>query len=181
MNRMLFVALLSTFACAGPSLERVSVPPASPPERAAPENAPPTSDEPVTAQWLEREIARKRGEAAPQQPSAPGPVGTTNEEATRAWFDRTIEERRTANPSTPPEPIQQIVERTVYVDRGGVGYDQYGQPVYGAPASRSTFPVNTALGAGIGAAIGSGSGDCGEGAAIGAGVGLLIDLLSYPW
>ncbi|MCA8964540.1 MAG: glycine zipper family protein [Planctomycetes bacterium] len=41
------------------------------------------------------------------------------------------------------------------------------------------FPVNTAVGAGLGAIIGHQSGHRDEGAAIGAGIGLLFDLARW--
>jgi hypothetical protein len=128
---------------------------------------------------------------APQPQPAPSP---TNEEATRAWLDRTIQERRNANP--PPEPIHEPVERTVYVerppegdasygysyDRGGqLAYGPYSQPGYGGNPYGS-FPVHTALGAGVGAVIGNQfHHQSGRGAAIGAGVGLLLDLAHWHW
>jgi len=130
------------------------------------------------------------------QPQAPPqPAQQTNEEATRAWLDRTIEERRNANPPVPMQ--QQPVERTVYVERPypeggasyGYGYDQGGQPVYGPYSSPGyganpygSFPIHTALGAGMGAVIGNQfHHQSGRGAAIGAGVGLLLDLAHWHW
>ena len=60
------------------------------------------------------------------------------------------------------------------------GYGSYGGAYYGYGApwrSRGPgFPINTALGAGIGAIIGNQSGRSGRGALIGGGVGLLLDL-----
>jgi hypothetical protein len=132
--------------------------------------------------------------AQPQAPQASPPPQQTNEEATRAWLDRTIEERRNAN--LPPEPLpQQTVERTVYVDRPypegdtgyGYSYDRSGQLVYGQYSSpgygyNPSFPIHTALGAGVGAVIGNQfHHQSGRGAAIGAGVGLLLDLAHWHW
>ena len=120
----------------------------------------------------------------------PQPAQQTNEEATRAWLDRTIEKRRNANP---PVPMQQPVERTVYVERpypegdASYGYDRGGQLVYGPYSSPGyggnpygSFPIHTALGAGMGAVIGNQfHHQSGQGAAIGAGVGLLLDLFAH--
>ncbi len=201
--RAMGIATLLLSACAGPAIApRVDVPPPMPVGRELPLNPPDGTDAIATQRWLEQEANRQRGAVA-QDPSArrevPPPVSApTNEDATRAWFDRTIEERRSANPAQPPAPIYQTVERTVYVDRPtfysdmyagygtgdyrGYGYDEYGQPLYVQPyyyrsrGHRSTFPVNTAIGAGIGAIIGHQSHHRDRGAAIGAGIGLLFDL-----
>lgn len=193
--------------CAGPRpVERVEVPPPTPIGQEAPRNPPDATDERATQLWLEQEVARQRRaearteaprEVARREPTAAAP---TNEEATSAWLDRTIEARRAANPDVPPEPMYQTIERTVYVDRpvyyrssyddyrSGYGYgyrssyyDDCGQPryapyYYGSYRHRSTFPVNTVLGAGVGAIIGHQSHHRDRGAAIGAGIGLLLDL-----
>ncbi len=91
-----------------------------------------------------------------------------NEEATQDFLQLQIDRSTYAKP--PVVSDVQILERTVYVD-------QYGEAR--RPAGRSTFPIQTAIGAGIGAIIGNQSGDRGEGAAIGAGVGLLLDFISW--
>ena len=152
--------------------------------------------------------AQPAQEPAPQQPAAqPGqPHGglvpraqdessneyfrqpVTNEDATRAWLDRTIEQRRAANPDVPPVPMQEPAPETGYVDRPiyhqgypvqGYGYDAYGQPVYQpCPQPYSSFPLNTVVGAGVGAVIGHQSHHQSEGAWIGAGVGLLLDIFN---
>src|SRR5262249_40499346 len=144
-----------------------------------------TTDDAATQQWLTQEVARQRGDVSPQPAPAdaapaalqhqspanqsPPPVvqpqpppqpaqSQTNEEATRAWLDRTIEERRNANP---PVPMQQApVEHTGYVDRPypegdasyGYSYDRGGQLVYGPYSSpgygyggNPSFPIHTAL------------------------------------
>jgi hypothetical protein len=70
------------------------------------------------------------------------------------------------------------------VDHGGVwaepygsyGYHGYYEPYGYRRARRSTFPVNTLLGAGLGAVIGHQSGRRDRGALIGGGLGLLFDL-----
>lgn len=102
--------------------------------------------------------------AAPSQRT----VIMENEEATQDFLQLQIE--RSSDVKPPVEPKVQIVERTVYVD-------SYGDARPRGP--RSTFPIQTAIGAGVGAIIGNQSGDRGEGAAIGAGVGLLLDFMSW--
>lgn len=215
MRSIALSALVLAMACQGPQpLPRVEVPPAAPvAEQARPMPAA-TGDEAVTQQWLEQEVARLRREHGQQVPGAqpaPGgaaapppaqPLSPTNEEATNAWLERMIEEKRAANPAPPPqEPQQQQqqqggqpVERTVYVDRPYYvhGYDQYGQPAYQYgqgygngygpyPNNYQTpFPVGTALGAGVGAIIGNQSHhQSAQGAAIGAGIGFLFDLARW--
>lgn len=205
MNRTLGIAILLLAACAGPTeLERVEVPPAAPVSRQVAPNPPSTTDEAATQRWLEEEANRRRGtvqtaapaqEQAPQQQAPQVPdhahgglmprqaMQELNEDATRAWLDRTIEERRAANPDVPPTPIQE----TVYVDRPVYhqgypvnGYDAYGQPVYQqCPQPSTTFPLNTLVGAGVGAAIGHQSHHQNEGAWIGAGIGLLLDFAHF--
>ena len=76
------------------------------------------------------------------------------------------------------------VERDVRTDPGVEGVDYYGYvDGYRDPAWRrygrrrpTPFPVNTAIGAGIGAIVGHQRGRRGRGALVGAGVGLLFDL-----
>jgi hypothetical protein len=100
-----------------------------------------------------------------------------SEAATRAYLDRAIEQRRLAQPVTPPTVV---IERPVEVTQYPPVYDydpywQYRQSPTTRRA-RSTFPWNTAVGAGLGAIIGHQSGRRDRGAAIGAGIGLLFDL-----
>ncbi|MHC5064643.1 MAG: glycine zipper family protein [Planctomycetota bacterium] len=92
-----------------------------------------------------------------------------NEEATQDFLQLQIDRSTEVKP--PEEPAVRAFERTVYVD-------QYGDS-RPSPVRRSTFPIQTAIGAGVGAIIGHQSGDRGEGAAIGAGVGLLLDFMSW--
>ncbi len=214
MRKTLAIAILILPPCAGPAyVARTPVPPAAPPSRVVQSEVGDTADEAVTQAWLRDEVARQRGgstapgDAAPEPTSRaplmvrtqPRPADTTNGEATSSWFDRTISERRAANPDQPPVPIVQTVEHTVYVDRPvyyrdgwddgdrygyphyrhsryGYSYDDCGVPLYHGRYHRSTFPVNTAIGAGLGAIIGRRSHHSGRGAAIGAGIGLLLDL-----
>ena len=137
--------------CAGPSIAQRSAPvsPAPVPQRVAPALAQPLDDA-----------------------------------ATRAWLDQEIE---LAPRVEPPEPIVQVVERVVerpvYVDppydpywhdyRYGGYYPSYGYRRY---RCRTSFPINTALGAGIGAIIGHQSGRRSRGAWIGGGLGYLFDV-----
>lgn len=204
MERIALGALLLAAACSSspPYSPRAIVPPPLPQPVQIVRRPPAAVDEEVTQRWLAEEIARRRGAApapAPEVEVAPEPAGPevagpeatvtggqgTSEDATNAWLQRTIEERRRAAPDEPPVPLQ--VERTVYVDRPvygyggpGYGYDAWGEPVYHAydRGYETPFPVNTLVGAGIGAAF-SGCGDHGEGAAIGAGIGLMFDLARW--
>jgi hypothetical protein len=202
-REVLVASLFALAACqAGRPLPRVEVPPPVPAQVAPAPQAVPHTDEAATQRWLAQEIEQQRGGVSPAA-SAPAPLPTsraarplpeTDENATRAWLERTIEERRAAQPDQPPEPIYRTVtvDRPVYVDRTvyaypgyhggyvyGYGYDACGEPIYRTyyPARcESTFPIHTALGAGIGAIIGYQSHQAGQGAWIGAGVGLLLDL-----
>jgi len=89
------------------------------------------------------------------------------------------------------EYVDRYVDRPVYVDRYGYGWDDCGEPYYGhgygyghygyGRHARSTFPLNTALGAGVGAVIGHQSRHRNEGALIGAGLGLLLDFGHWCW
>jgi hypothetical protein len=165
----------------------------------------PTADNPKTQAWLagevaERRAAETRGNLAPSSDSSLQPSDllrqrglrtTTDEEATKAWLQQTADERRAADTTNAPLPLQQ----TVYVDRPvysdpyvapygygyGYGYDGYGNPIYGYGSScrQTNFPVNTVVGAGIGAIVGSGSRHQGRDIAVGAGIGLLLDFASW--
>ncbi len=116
-------------------------------------------------------------------PPAPPPAAQTttptvapmNEDATRAWLDREIE---LAPVVEPPEPIVQLGERVVERPVADHDYSRYPHhdPYYRPRYRRhSTFPINTALGAGIGAIIGHQDGHRGEGAWIGGSIGYLLD------
>jgi hypothetical protein len=131
------------------------------------------------------------------QPVAPSPApqaAPLDDAATKAWLDQQIDQNRYVPPPPPPPPVQvveRVVERPVYV-RERVAYESYPsygydgyysyQPYYYGSYQRrsyhSTFPLNTALGAGVGAIIGHQSGHRGRGAWIGGGLGLLLDLNS---
>jgi hypothetical protein len=205
-SRDVLVALTFALAACqtGHPLPRVEVPPPVPMAAAPAPQPVAQTDEAATQRWLKQEIEQQRGGVTPT-PEAPAPAAQqtlrpvrpmpeTDENATRAWLDRTIEERRAAQPDQPPEPIYRTVtvDRPVYVDRTvyaypgyhggyvyGYGYDACGEPIYRTyyPARcESTFPIHTALGAGVGAIIGYQSHQAGQGAWIGAGIGLLLDL-----
>jgi len=189
--------LLAIAACAGPRYAERSAPvPLPPPSQAPVRHEPlPPPDDAATRAWLDREIERNRVRSAPgpaevrQEPAPPpGP-----DAATRAWLDQEIERNRYVPPPVPVEVVERIVERPVYVRESGGYYDPYYyEPYsyrpyyygayghYGSYGNRSyrhtTFPVHTALGAGIGAIVGHQSGHRGRGAWIGGGLGLLMDL-----
>lgn len=160
-----------------------------------------TADNEATQAWLRAEVAEKRakeaqGNAAPVvqgsvQPEdllkQRGMQSATDEDATKAWLQQTADDRRAADTTSAPVPLQQtvFVDRPIYteryVDPYGYGYDAYGHPVYGygygyESCRQSDFPVNTVVGAGIGAIVGHGSKHQGRDIAIGAGIGLLFDL-----
>lgn len=211
-REVMVASLFALAACqTGRPLPRVEVPPPVPVlTEPAPQPVPHTDDA-ATQRWLQQELGQQQAQAPKPAAEIPTPaaapaaakpqvlqpqraVPQTDEAATRAWLDRTIEERRAALPDQPPEPIYRTVtvERPVYVDRTvyaypgyhggyvyGYGYDACGEPIYRTcyPARcESTFPIHTALGAGVGAIIGYQSHRAGQGAWIGAGVGLLLDL-----
>lgn len=129
-------------------------------------------------------------EPVAQPPAAPqAPVTTSGDNpATQAWLDQEIDHNRYVPPPPPPPPEpkvrERVVERPVYVDRTVYAYDgPYYRPYYyyGSYESRpthTTFPLNTAIGAGLGAIIGHQSGHRTRGAWIGGGLGLLVDLSS---
>lgn len=132
---------------------------------------------------------------AQQMVPSPAPQSVPlDDAATKAWLEGQIEQNRYVPPPPPPPPVQvveRVVERPVYVRERvayetypSYGYDGYYtyQPYYYGSYQRrshhSTFPLNTALGAGVGAIIGHQSGHRGRGAWIGGGLGLLFDLNS---
>lgn len=123
-----------------------------------------------------RPVAKSIGLPATQDAGQRAVPGAADSEATRAWFDREIERARYV---PPPPPVE---TRIVY-ERVPVQYDEYyvSQPDcrYDDPCDGPRFPVNTAVGAGLGAIIGHQSGHRDEGAAIGAGIGLLFDLARW--
>ena len=93
----------------------------------------------------------------PATVSSQRPTSMENEWATQDFLQLQIDRSSEVKPSMEPEV--RIVERTVYVD----GYDEPGPRRRG-----TTFPIQTVIGAGVGAIIGNQSGNRGEGAAIGA-------------
>ena len=121
------------------------------------------------------------------RPAPPAIAPATDEAATRAWLDQEIERNRYV---PPPPPVE---EREPVADAGRISqvvsdprYDPYYQPYYrygpryeSPPSRGTTFPLNTAVGAGIGAIIGHQSGHRGQGAWIGGSLGLLMDLSSH--
>lgn len=102
-------------------------------------------------------------------------AAATDEEATKLWLEQEAQRARERNPERPPEPVYQVVERTVYVP--GDGHAHHPHDPYHHP--HPTFPWNTAVGAGLGAIIGHQSGHRDEGAWIGAGIGFLFDFANW--
>ena len=86
---------------------------------------------------------------------------------TRAALDSFVEEVEPAPAPRAAHPSPARYE----VDYGG-----YVQQMQRQPAPRDWFPVNTLIGAGVGAIIGNQNGSSGQGATIGSGIGLLFDL-----
>lgn len=180
---LLSIALLALGpACTVQNVARVEAPPPLPPRQAPNEQqAVRPIDEQATERWLEQRTGRRL--AAPTEL----PVSTTDEEATRAFLQERIEQQRAVNPERAPEPVYQYIERPqepqpIGYDASGwpVHRDAYGGPVYYRdPCPPSTFPVNTLLGAGVGAIIGHQNGRRESGALIGGGVGMLLDLFRW--
>jgi hypothetical protein len=113
------------------------------------------------------------------QPRPAARPATTDEAATNAWLDQQIERNRYVPPPPPvqPAPAPAPEPQIVYVE--GDPYYYYGHRYEHRPAPATTFPVHTAIGAGLGAIIGHQSGNCNEGAWIGGGLGFLLDLGSH--
>ena len=138
-------------------------------------------------------------------PRPPVKTNPTNEEATQKWLRGEIE-RLTGRPpeqllqgptsQAAPPPVEEAPQyapqgqQPVVVDRYTVreplpyGYDIHGEPVYVYPSRHyrpyeTPFPVNTVLGAGIGAIIGHQSHHQAQGAWIGGAVGFLSDLARW--
>jgi len=133
-----------------------------------------------------RPVGRMRP-VAPAVPAAPRSeaklVRPVDEDAGRAWLDREIER---APSIEPPQPIVEAVEPPPDPNwrQYGYGYDygydyRYGHG-YRAYPRGPTFPIHTAIGAGIGAAIGRRSGHRHRGAWIGGSIGFLFDL-AHRW
>lgn len=93
--------------------------------------------------------------------------------------------RSEGSPSPVYRTVVEVIEVPVEVPvdslpRAGVETDQYDDYLRGRasyqPRRRSQFPINTLVGAGVGAIIGNQNGRSEQGALIGSGVGLLLDL-----
>ena len=115
----------------------------------------------LLAEAAERQAPPSRARApwTPPEPSAarPAPVYRTFVERVEVPVERAVE-----------APRERDVY-TEYVERGPVGGRRQPNP----------FPVNTAVGAGVGAVIGHQSGRRDEGALWGAGIGLLFDMARW--
>ena len=94
---------------------------------------------------------------------------TSNAARPYATLRRSVVEEAVAEASPPP--------------RAAPSYDAYGDYLERRPAPRrrreTSFPVNTAVGAGFGAVLGHQAGRRDEGALIGGGIGLLFDLARW--
>ncbi|MCK5944781.1 MAG: glycine zipper family protein [Planctomycetes bacterium] len=153
---------LSLAACAAPKV--------LPRQSLAPAVAPPSHA------FVDRDRVRvEAAERSTPVPSTPAP---------------SMPEHNAARPGPRPEPpVYRTVVETVEVERvveveaprwrdyGGYDYDVYldGRRSYRRRGT-TPFPVNTAIGAGVGAIIGHQRGRRGRGALIGSGIGLLLDL-----
>jgi len=118
---------------------------------------------------------------SPPPSALPSGAPSTDEAATRAWLDEEIERHRYVPP--PVEESEPVADaaRTVQVgsDPRYDPYYQYGPRYESPPSHGTTFPLNTVVGAGLGAVIGHQSGNRGQGAWIGGSLGLLVDLTSH--
>ncbi len=166
-----------TAACSSPPVvEKTTVPPPThaPPRPAVKTN--PTNEE-ATQKWLRQEIERLTGRPpeqllqGPTSQAAPPPVAPENEAAAQGY------------PQQAQQPV--VVDRYTVQQPAPYGYDIHGEPVYVYPSPRyrpyeTPFPVNTVLGAGIGAIIGNQSHHhAAQGAWIGGAVGFLADLTRW--
>jgi len=176
MNRLIpcLVASFVLVACSSPPVtQKTNVPPPThaPPRPAVKTN--PTNEE-ATQKWLRGEIERLTGRPpeqllqGPTSQAAPPVVNPTDEVATEQWLQQ------------PQQPV--VYDRYVMRQQPvPYGYDVRGEPVFAYPAHHyhpyeTPFPVNTVLGAGIGAIIGHQSHHQAQGAWIGGAIGFLADL-----
>lgn len=209
LHTTVFSAVAFVAACAGPAeVRRTESPRAvTSPTAVRIDEARPNQplDEAATQKWLAGEIASQQQKAAPVTEPKPaeqvvpksdrGLSSRTDETATKAWLQQTIDERRAMEDQNLPPPPPVVETRTVYVDRYatpyGYGYDAYGNPIYYGssyaygdpycrPYGRGSFPIFTATGATIGAFANSRH-SRGRNIALGAGIGFLFDLGSRCW
>ncbi|MEC7725986.1 MAG: YMGG-like glycine zipper-containing protein [Planctomycetota bacterium] len=140
-----------------------------------------SATKPLPRQALAPAAAAQRVQAAPRgvgteaaerrgSPRSQAPVqGTSNAARPYATLRRSVVEEAAAEAAPPP--------------RTTPSYDAYGDYRERRPAPRrrreTSFPVNTAVGAGFGAVLGHQAGRRDEGALIGGGIGLLFDLARW--
>lgn len=166
---LLLGLVLPFAACVGPSYaERGNpVPPAAPQKvRVERGSDLPPPNEAATEAWLTEQIEKAPRVEEPERPELPPLRDPFDGPDSRNHYDEFGYEADYG-------PYRDHYYRPVY---GRTGYyDPYGY--YGRPYRRSTFPINTAIGAGVGAIIGHQRGRRGRGALIGGGIGLLFDTL----
>lgn len=154
-------ALLST-ACSAPqyAVRTEPVAPAEPVRTAVPVvRVGIGQDDSVTDTWLKEQIDSAPRVEPPARPELP----PLDDGSDREGYDDVYWQDRTLYGDYPYRPVSNYYDPY---------WGHYGRRTW----RRSTFPINTALGAGLGAIIGHQRGRRGRGALIGGGVGLLFDL-----
>jgi hypothetical protein len=166
----MLAAVACTAACSTSYLERGAVPvpltvhaptPDLKPEQRTLADSDQTPPSPETA-------AAEAGRVAP-------PASQTSTSYTIVRVDRPVYFER----PTEQAPSGAGGQRNEWPAYGDPGYQPRPQYGYAPPHHRSSFPVHTAIGAGVGAIIGHQSGHRDEGAAVGGAIGLLLDLGSW--
>lgn len=127
---------------------------------------------------LTRDIGvRASADRSPPVAAAPAAPMPAEVGATVTW--RTV----TQIVEKPVEVVREVQAPPAYSYDDRYPQDRYAQDHYGpAPRGDEPFvPVNTIVGAGVGALIGDANGHAADGAWIGAGIGLLLDLGNLCW
>lgn len=174
MNRLIPCLFASLAACSSPPVVvKSSVPPPTHAPARPPVRTNPTNEE-ATQKWLRAEVERLTGRPPEQLMQGPASPNVYSRDG-----------------GAEPEPmVQQPVIERVYVQPAyrpvAYGYDLRGEPLFypAYPYRRyqTPFPVNTVIGAGLGAMLGHhGSGHHYEGAWIGGALGFLGDLHRWSW
>ncbi|MEC8251776.1 MAG: YMGG-like glycine zipper-containing protein [Planctomycetota bacterium] len=127
--------------------------------------------------------------AATAQPAQPAPERVRTEAAERQPLPRSQAVAERASNAARPHAtlrrsvVEEAAAETAPPPRTTPSYDAYGDYRERRPAPRrrreTSFPVNTAVGAGFGAVLGHQAGRRDEGALIGGGIGLLFDLARW--